>query len=56
VPYLIRNRTGYDMHLWTELYERNSDTVIRELANGEEISWDFDDWRTRREVNIGYCS
>ncbi|RKP26494.1 hypothetical protein SYNPS1DRAFT_27818 [Syncephalis pseudoplumigaleata] len=49
VPYLIRNHTGYNMHVWTELYERNDETVIKQLANDEEIPWNFDDWRTRRE-------
>ncbi|KAI8057703.1 hypothetical protein BDF22DRAFT_772292 [Syncephalis plumigaleata] len=49
VPYLIRNHTGYAMHVWTELYERNNETVIKQLANDAEIPWNFDDWRTRRE-------
>jgi hypothetical protein len=50
VPYLIRNHTGYSMHVWTELYERNNETVVKQLANDAEIPWNFDDWRTRREV------
>ncbi|ANZ74777.1 BA75_01327T0 [Komagataella pastoris] len=45
-PYRILNHTGYNIKVWIEGSESNRLTSI---ANGEEVSWVFEDWRTLRE-------
>ncbi|KAJ3192438.1 hypothetical protein HK101_006567 [Irineochytrium annulatum] len=50
-PYILRNKTGYSMHVWAESTGDGLDTELRELANNEEISWRFDDWRAMREIS-----
>ncbi|ORY51917.1 hypothetical protein BCR33DRAFT_712120 [Rhizoclosmatium globosum] len=48
-PYILRNKTGYDMTLWIESVGDGLDTVLQELRNNDEIPWRFDDWRVMRE-------
>ncbi|GAA6006460.1 hypothetical protein JCM10207_004941 [Rhodosporidiobolus poonsookiae] len=46
-PFLLRNRTGYPVSLWSE----NADAAAQghRLADGQDIPWRFDDWRAARE-------
>ncbi|KAJ3072035.1 hypothetical protein HDU98_004400 [Podochytrium sp. JEL0797] len=48
-PYILKNKTGYDMTLWIESSGDGLDTELQELHNDEEIPWRFDDWRVMRE-------
>ncbi|GAA5969299.1 hypothetical protein JCM11641_007543 [Rhodosporidiobolus odoratus] len=49
-PFLIKNRTGYPISLWSE----NADTAAQghRLGDGQDAPWRFDDWRFARE-NVG---
>ncbi|KAG0213348.1 hypothetical protein BGX28_004686 [Mortierella sp. GBA30] len=49
VPYVLRNRTGYPLHVWTES-ENNIDIVVHKMKDGADIPWRFDDWRKMRET------
>jgi len=49
VPYLIRNRTGYPIHVWAES-ENNTDIVVHKIKDGSDMNWRFDDWRKMRET------
>ena len=49
-PYVIKNMTGYKMHIWIESKGDGLDTVIQEIQNGEERPWGFNDWKSMREV------
>ena len=49
-PYCLINRTGYDLHVWTEHSGDGLDTELKLLHAGEEIPWKFNDWRKIREV------
>ncbi|KAG9326243.1 hypothetical protein KVV02_000958 [Mortierella alpina] len=49
VPYLIRNRTGYPLHVWAES-ENNIDIVVHKMKDGVDLPWRFDDWRKMRET------
>ncbi|KAJ3037263.1 hypothetical protein HDV00_001828 [Rhizophlyctis rosea] len=51
-PYVIRNRTGYSMHLWADAVGDGLDTELKQLADNEEMPWRFDDWRTMRERTL----
>ncbi|KAJ3031870.1 UNVERIFIED_CONTAM: hypothetical protein HDU68_011629 [Siphonaria sp. JEL0065] len=48
-PYILKNKTGYNMTLWIESAGDGLDTELQELKNNEEIPWRFDDWRVMRE-------
>ncbi|KAJ3408710.1 hypothetical protein HDV05_004781 [Chytridiales sp. JEL 0842] len=48
-PYILRNRTGYKIHVWAESSGDGLDTEIQELDNNAEVPWRFDDWRVVRE-------
>ncbi|KAJ3106617.1 hypothetical protein HDU97_005982 [Phlyctochytrium planicorne] len=48
-PYILRNKTGYNMHVWAESLGDGLDTEVFELKNDAEIPWRFDDWRAMRE-------
>jgi vacuolar protein sorting-associated protein 13A/C len=41
-PYIIINRTGYDLQIWGE---KGDD--LKSLRDGQEIPWRFGDWRER---------
>ncbi|GAA6061937.1 hypothetical protein JCM10212_001505 [Sporobolomyces blumeae] len=48
-PFLIKNRTGYPLSLKNEHDKgRDKDSAVQ-LADGKDIPWRFDDWRTMRE-------
>ncbi|KAG0226679.1 hypothetical protein BGW42_003469 [Actinomortierella wolfii] len=49
VPYVLKNRTGYSLHVWAES-ENNTDIVIHQLKDGASLPWRFDDWRKMRET------
>ncbi|KAF9111925.1 hypothetical protein BGX27_004234 [Mortierella sp. AM989] len=51
VPYILKNRTGYPLHVWAES-ENNIDIVVHKIANGASIPWRFDDWRKMRETVV----
>eukprot|EP00842_Homolaphlyctis_polyrhiza_P001382 jgi/Hompol1/2244/HPOL_005409-RA len=48
-PYIIKNRTGYPLHLWIDSTGNGLDTTISKIANGGDMGWRFDDWRTLRK-------
>ncbi|KAI8995070.1 hypothetical protein BC832DRAFT_588068 [Gaertneriomyces semiglobifer] len=48
-PYVIRNRTGYDMFIWADSDDTGLDTDLQNLVNGEDLPWRFEDWRSMRE-------
>nr|KAJ3420850.1 hypothetical protein HK105_005137 [Polyrhizophydium stewartii] len=48
-PYILRNRTGYPMHIWIDTDEPNANPAVSKIENGGELGWRFDDWRTIRE-------
>lgn len=50
-PYTLRNWTGYQLHVWSINDDDNNNTVVEMLANGHEMPWRFDDWRTRRQAS-----
>ncbi|KAL1920744.1 uncharacterized protein VTP21DRAFT_11379 [Calcarisporiella thermophila] len=51
-PYLIRNRTGYPIVVWKAPSEKEIETAANshELKDGDDMQWEFDDWRSRRET------
>ncbi|TPX30777.1 hypothetical protein SmJEL517_g05746 [Synchytrium microbalum] len=48
-PYVLRNRTGYRMHLWVDSSGDGLDVEPKELKNNDDMPWRFDDWRAMRE-------
>lgn len=48
-PYALRNRTGYRITVWNST-DSNEEPVLKELENGQDMPWWFEDWRKRREV------
>ncbi|KAJ3171453.1 hypothetical protein HDU88_007532 [Geranomyces variabilis] len=48
-PYVLKNRTGYEMYVWADSTESGLDTELKHLPNGNDIPWRFEDWRTMRE-------
>ncbi|KAG0317193.1 hypothetical protein BGZ99_006445, partial [Dissophora globulifera] len=51
VPYLLKNRTGYPLHVWAES-ENNIDIVVHKMKDGANLPWRFDDWRKMRETVV----
>ncbi|KAG0313845.1 hypothetical protein BGZ97_009846 [Linnemannia gamsii] len=49
VPYVLKNRTGYPLHVWAES-ENNIDIVVHKMKDGANLPWRFDDWRKMRET------
>ncbi|KAF7732148.1 hypothetical protein EC973_006403 [Apophysomyces ossiformis] len=52
-PYRIRNWTGYRIHIWSANSvgtTDNDDIQMKQLDDGEETAWWFEDWRIRRET------
>ncbi|KAG0208228.1 hypothetical protein BGX33_006369 [Mortierella sp. NVP41] len=49
VPYILKNRTGYPLHVWAES-ENNIDIVVHKMKDGANLPWRFDDWRKMRET------
>ncbi|OAJ41917.1 hypothetical protein BDEG_25446 [Batrachochytrium dendrobatidis JEL423] len=48
-PYILKNRTGYPVHVWIDKDGSNLNTTISKIENGQDLGWKFDDWRTVRE-------
>ncbi|GAA5952650.1 hypothetical protein JCM21900_006060 [Sporobolomyces salmonicolor] len=46
-PFLIKNRTGYPLSLWSE--GQDASNQPERLGDGQDVPWRFDDWRTMRE-------
>ena len=54
-PFLIKNRTGYSIALVNAASTNKSADTAR-IADGEDMPWRFDDWRTMREVRSRLAS
>ena len=39
------------MHVWS-VSDDTTDTEIKEMVDGKDLDWRFDDWRKTREVII----
>jgi hypothetical protein len=50
-PFLIRNRTGYPLSLWSESTDKPDKASTERLADGADVPWRFDDWKKMREVS-----
>ncbi|KAI9673228.1 MAG: hypothetical protein M1817_003091 [Caeruleum heppii] len=48
-PYRIRNRTGFDVHVWAEV-PGQVEPMTAQLSDGEEAPWRFEDWERMRET------
>jgi len=48
-PYILRNKTGSDIIIWTESEEADLDIKLIELQNNDELKLKFTDWREMRE-------
>ncbi|WFD18280.1 Vacuolar protein sorting-associated protein 13 [Malassezia caprae] len=49
-PFLIRNRTGYVISLWSESSTPTPGrNTPHSLENGQDMPWSFSDWRSIRE-------
>lgn len=48
-PFLIRNRTGHPISLWTESDDKAARAGSTRLADGDDMPWRLDDWRAMRE-------
>ena len=49
-PFLIRNRTGYPISLWSESSIPSAGrNAPQTLENGRDMPWSFSDWRSIRE-------
>ncbi|CAG8559398.1 1542_t:CDS:10, partial [Racocetra fulgida] len=51
-PYILRNKTGYNMNVWAISSDDAKDTELKVMNDGQELDWRFDDWRKMREVCI----
>lgn len=49
-PYRIKNQTGYTLQVWVDNTDNSEFSLAKEIADGEEVPWRFDDWRKLREV------
>ncbi|GES89872.1 vacuolar protein sorting-associated protein vps13 [Rhizophagus clarus] len=49
-PYKLRNRTGYNMHVWSISSDDAIDTEIKKMDDEQDLNWRFDDWRKTRET------
>jgi vacuolar protein sorting-associated protein 13A/C len=52
-PFRVHNRTGYPIRIWSETDDKTATPRSEYLADGDEIPWRFDDWRSMREVRQG---
>ena len=48
-PYELRNRTGYNIMVWNSTTAKEGPT-IKEIKDGSNMSWWFEDWKKRRET------
>ncbi|KAI8968414.1 hypothetical protein BDF20DRAFT_896210, partial [Mycotypha africana] len=48
-PYELRNRTGYNILVWNTADSKEG-PVIKEIKNGADLPWWFEDWKKRRET------
>ncbi|KAI8385604.1 hypothetical protein BD560DRAFT_383802 [Blakeslea trispora] len=48
-PYELRNRTGYNIMVWNSTTSKEG-PIIKEIKNGKNLPWWFEDWRKRREA------
>ncbi|KAJ9050363.1 Vacuolar protein sorting-associated protein 13 [Entomophthora muscae] len=52
IPFLLRNRTGYAMHVWGDNNLDSEEVELQRIPDGEDVPWRFDDWRKMRESFI----
>lgn len=48
-PYLIKNRTGYAMKVWTHSDSEHSHPAEHVIEDDSDIPWRFEDWKLMRE-------
>ena len=48
-PYILRNRTGSDIVVWTESKEADLDISLNKIPNNGELKLKLTDWRNMRE-------
>ncbi|KAK9457717.1 hypothetical protein V1511DRAFT_185294 [Dipodascopsis uninucleata] len=48
-PYRIKNQTGYTLQVWADSVDQSEYAMAKEIVDGEEVPWRFDDWRKLRE-------
>ncbi|KAK9466576.1 hypothetical protein V1512DRAFT_276148 [Lipomyces arxii] len=48
-PYRIKNQTGYTLQVWVDNSQTSEYSMAKEIPDGEEVPWRFDDWRKLRE-------
>jgi vacuolar protein sorting-associated protein 13A/C len=51
-PFLVKNRTGYPISIWSDTSDDSNEPASAKLDNGADIPWRFDDWRKMREVRF----
>ena len=49
-PFLVKNRTGYPILLWTATNAQHITAEPKRLESGRDLPWWFEDWQTLREV------
>lgn len=52
IPFLLRNRTGYTMHVWGISNRDTEEIEVQRIEDGSDTPWRFDDWRKMRESVI----
>lgn len=50
-PYLVRNRTGYPIDIWADKRGGRVTEPKMAIADGDEVPWRFEDYKTLREVS-----
>ncbi|KAK9446960.1 uncharacterized protein V1518DRAFT_387785 [Limtongia smithiae] len=48
-PYRIKNMTGFTLQVWVDNADSSQYSMAKEIKDGEEVPWRFDDWRKLRE-------
>jgi len=51
-PYKLKNRTGYNLSVWSVSSHDATNTEIVKMVDGQDLDWRFDDWRKTREVRF----
>ncbi|KAI8340848.1 hypothetical protein BC941DRAFT_227149 [Chlamydoabsidia padenii] len=49
-PFLIQNRTGYDLRFWNMSSDvKDGDTNVCLMKDGQDLDWTFRDWKKRKD-------
>lgn len=52
-PFVIQNRTGYDMRFWNMSSDvEDGDTNVCLMKDGQNQDWTFRDWKKRKDVSL----